>query len=113
LTDGRQYKCNKCGVPIRFDSNVKSPKTGRAIPLNMDGTHHDCQGKFQQGSDYQVNIKLPNSEKMKNKRTALMQSFDLLELRGIKAKEDINAEVLPLVFEWSDSIRNYLDHGND
>jgi hypothetical protein len=38
------YTCDLCGIRIKFDSSVQSPK-GRAIPLEMDGSLHNCPYK--------------------------------------------------------------------
>ena len=33
-----------CGTPIKFDSNQVS-RRGLQIPLNLNGTHHDCANR--------------------------------------------------------------------
>lgn len=38
------YTCDLCGIQIKFDSSVQSPK-GRAILLEMDGSLHNCPYK--------------------------------------------------------------------
>jgi hypothetical protein len=37
----KTYNCKYCGMLIRFDAKMKS-KNGRSIPLNPDGTTHNC-----------------------------------------------------------------------
>jgi len=33
--------CKYCGQPITFNDNVRAP-SGRRIPLNPNGSHHEC-----------------------------------------------------------------------
>lgn len=37
-----------CGIRITFDSNTVS-KNGKIIPLNIDGSFHDCPARNQEG----------------------------------------------------------------
>ena len=37
----REFKCYTCNRAIKFDSSIRS-KSDRAIPLNLDGSKHDC-----------------------------------------------------------------------
>lgn len=34
-------KCNYCGADITFDKKIRTA-SGKAIPLNLDKTPHDC-----------------------------------------------------------------------
>ncbi|HKU50616.1 MAG TPA: hypothetical protein VJP79_11740 [Nitrososphaera sp.] len=40
------FNCHGCNSPIKFDNNVKSA-SGKVIPLNPDGSHHECPAKQQ------------------------------------------------------------------
>jgi hypothetical protein len=38
--------CNKgCGQKITFDDNVRSPKSGKLIPIGENGQPHDCPNR--------------------------------------------------------------------
>ena len=42
IVSKREYFCHGCAQPIKFDANITSLKSGKAIPLNMNGEQHDC-----------------------------------------------------------------------
>ena len=42
VSNKREYFCHGCRQPIKFDANITSLKSGKAIPLNMNGEQHDC-----------------------------------------------------------------------
>jgi hypothetical protein len=45
----RDFKCFYCDTPIKFDTSVRS-KNNRPIPLNLDGSNHDCpESPFNKG----------------------------------------------------------------
>jgi hypothetical protein len=58
VSNKRQYFCHGCGQPIKFDANFTSPKSGKAIPLNMNGEQHDCPN---------FNNKANNNQERQNK----------------------------------------------
>lgn len=42
VSNKREYSCHGCRQPIKFDANITSQKSGKVIPLNMNGEQHDC-----------------------------------------------------------------------
>ena len=50
-----------CGTPIKFDDNQVSPR-GLRIPLNLDGTRHDCAYRPYNRSRLQLQISKPEKK---------------------------------------------------
>ena len=57
VSNKREYFCHGCGKPIKFDANFTSPKSGKAIPLNMNGEQHDCPNFNNKANNNQGNLK--------------------------------------------------------
>ena len=55
--------CFECGTRIKFDSTILSPK-GRSIPLEMDGSLHDCVSK----PSFTENFDLPSNQYVKRRQ---------------------------------------------
>lgn len=62
--------CQHCNAIIFFDSNKKT-STGKFIPLNDDGSSHDCQGKYQKKETDKEQTRLSTASETNSERMAL------------------------------------------
>ena len=77
------YSCHGCQQPIKFDNAVKS-ESGKVIPLNPDGSRHDCPAKSQNNS-------APAVQKPPTDMKQSLPSISLVELdkRCVDAAQEI------------------------
>lgn len=94
----REYSCHGCGQQIKFDSNITSPKSGKVIPLNMNGEQHDCPN-FNNRSNY-------------NQDQQSKFSVSTLTLEQAKYMDSVGptvAQILELSQEIKDIVRKLVD----
>jgi hypothetical protein len=60
----RSFKCYTCNRAIKFDSSVRS-KSDKAIPLNLDGSKHDCpKSLYNKGKAFKDEEATPRESEM-------------------------------------------------
>ena len=74
VSNKREYSCHGCGQPIKFDANITSLKSGKVIPLNMNGEQHDCPN---------FNNKANNNQERQSKSDISSLSSGQIKLAGL------------------------------
>ena len=95
-TSNKQPFCYYCSQPIKVDSKITSPTSGKLRPLNMDGSQHDCPNRQQK----RANDDKPNS------------SPSVLSSDQARYQDTVGpmiAQILKLSQEMNESIKKLLD----
>ncbi|CAN5399331.1 hypothetical protein BH18THE2_BH18THE2_26640 [soil metagenome] len=91
-TNKREYLCHGCGQPIKFDANVTSSISGKAIPLNLDGTQHDCPNRQQTKMNIQDN-KLQSSNILTSEHVKFLDTLGPAVAETLRLSQDTYKKV--------------------
>jgi hypothetical protein len=96
VSNKREYFCHGCAQPIKFDANFTSPKSGKSIPLNMNGEQHDCpnfnnKANYNQERQSKSDISSLSSEQIKLVDTLISSIAETLRL-----SQDTNKKVVEM-----------------
>jgi hypothetical protein len=89
----REYFCHGCGQPIKFDANITSPKSGKAIPLNMNGEQHDCPNFNSKSNNNQERQSKPDVSSLSSEQIKLVDTLTPAVAETLRLSLDTNKKV--------------------
>ena len=96
VSNKREYFCHGCGQPIKFDANITSPKSGKAIPLNMNGEQHDCPNFNNKANNNQERQSKSDISSLSSEQIKLVDTLISAITETLRLSQDTNKKVVEM-----------------